>query len=119
MPIAQRSCRHGQDQFKQISTEITKRQERTQQGAVNFMGISDLSTAVAKDLGITAAQGRMAVDAVIGQIQASLINKEDVTLRGFGSFKVKATKARVGHNPATGETLQIPAGEKISFKASK
>ena len=83
------------------------------------MGISDLATAVAKELGVSVAKGREAVDAVIGQISASLTNKEDVTLRGFGSFKVKATKARVGRNPQTSEPLNIPAGEKITFKASK
>ena len=83
------------------------------------MGISDLATAVAKELGVSAAKGREAVDAVIGQISASLINKEDVTLRGFGSFKVKQTKARIGRNPQTGAELQIPAGEKVTFKASK
>jgi len=83
------------------------------------MGISDLATAVAKELGVSVAKGREAVDAVIGQINASLINKEDVTLRGFGSFKCKTRAARMGRNPQTGASLQIDAKEVVTFKASK
>jgi DNA-binding protein HU-beta len=42
-----------------------------------------------------------------------------VAISGFGTFKVKQTKARQGRNPKTGETIQIPAKKKVAFRASK
>lgn len=59
------------------------------------------------------------VDTIWDTIKTTLKNKEDVAISGFGTFKVKQTKARMGRNPKTGESIQIPAKQKISFKASK
>ena len=39
-----------------------------------------------------------------------------VELRGFGAFEAKATKARKGRNPATGQAIEIPEGKKVRFK---
>ena len=59
------------------------------------------------------------VDTLLDTIKGSLKKKEDVAISGFGTFKVKQTKARSGRNPKTGETIQIPAKKKVAFKASK
>ena len=59
------------------------------------------------------------VDTLLDTIKGSLKKKEDVAISGFGTFKVKQTKARMGRNPKTGETIQIPAKKKIAFRASK
>lgn len=59
------------------------------------------------------------VDTVWDSIKGSLKKEEDVAISGFGTFKVKRTKARTGRNPKTGETIQIPAKKKIAFRASK
>ena len=42
-----------------------------------------------------------------------------IQLVGFGSFEVKERAARMGKNPATGETIEIPASKAPSFKAGK
>jgi nucleoid DNA-binding protein len=42
-----------------------------------------------------------------------------VAIAGFGTFKVKQTKARMGVNPKTGEKIQISAKKKVAFKAAK
>jgi DNA-binding protein HU-beta len=44
---------------------------------------------------------------------------EEVFINGFGKFKVKATPAREGCNPSTGDTIQIKAAKKPSFSAAK
>jgi len=44
---------------------------------------------------------------------------EDVRWRGLGSFKIRQRKPRKGHNPRTGEELQIPAHKVITFSPSK
>ena len=37
----------------------------------------------------------------------------------LGILQVKQMKARVGRNPATGETIQIPAKKKVAFTVAK
>jgi nucleoid DNA-binding protein len=59
------------------------------------------------------------VDMILDSIKNSLKKREDVAISGFGTFRVKQTKARQGRNPKTGETIQIPAKKKIAFRASK
>lgn len=52
-------------------------------------------------------------------VTASLQQGYDVELRGFGTFKKKAVKARAGRNPKTGEPIQIPAKNLAKFYSSK
>jgi len=42
-----------------------------------------------------------------------------VELRGFGSFTVKKRAPRVGRNPKTGESVQVPAKVVPHFKPGK
>jgi DNA-binding protein HU-beta len=55
----------------------------------------------------------------IDDITAALRRGESVTIREFGIFSVVETPARMGRNPGTGEAIQIKAGRKVKFKASK
>ncbi len=67
----------------------------------------------------TKKEAQQLVDTMLDSIKGSLKKKEDVAISGFGTFKVKQTKARQGRNPKTGETIQIPAKKKVAFRASK
>ncbi|MBU0694419.1 MAG: HU family DNA-binding protein [Candidatus Omnitrophica bacterium] len=67
----------------------------------------------------TRKEAQTAVEAVFESIKTSLKKADPVAISGFGTFKVKETKARTGRNPKTGETIQISAKKKVSFKASK
>ena len=67
----------------------------------------------------TKKEAQELVETIWDTIKGSLKNKEDVAISGFGTFKVKQTKARAGRNPKTGETIQIPAKKKVAFRASK
>ena len=67
----------------------------------------------------TKKEAQLIVETILDTIKGSLKSKEDVAISGFGTFKVKQTKARAGRNPKTGETIQIPAKRKVAFKASK
>ncbi len=60
-----------------------------------------------------------AAEALIDTIAAALKQGERVELKGFGAFSVVATKARTGRNPRTGKKIDIPAGRRVRFKASK
>src|SRR3546814_14656973 len=43
----------------------------------------------------------------------------EVSLPGFGKFKVQNKPAREGRNPATGATMKIAASRKLSFAPAK
>jgi hypothetical protein len=44
---------------------------------------------------------------------------EEISLPGFGKFKVKATPEREGRNPSTGATIKIAAAKKLTFAPAK
>ena len=67
----------------------------------------------------TKKEAQEIVETIWDAIKVSLKKKEDVAISGFGTFKVKQTKARMGRNPKTGEQIQIPAKRKVAFRASK
>ncbi len=67
----------------------------------------------------TKKQAQEIIEKVFDIIKSSLKKKEPVAISGFGTFRVKETKARLGRNPKTGETIQIPAKKKVAFRASK
>ncbi len=45
--------------------------------------------------------------------------KKGFTIPGFGKLVVQKRKARTGRNPATGETIKIPAKTVVKFRVSK
>lgn len=83
------------------------------------MNHADLSNAVATALGTSKADGKKAVDAVFAAIADAATKGEEVSVNGFGKFKVKESAAREGRNPSTGATIQIAASKKLGFGAAK
>ncbi len=83
------------------------------------MNKSDLIAKIATDAGLTKTQATAAMQAVEVGITEALANGEEVTLIGFGTFKVTERKAKTGRNPKTGEAIQIPAKKVATFKAGK
>ena len=60
-----------------------------------------------------------AEQAFVGALDAigqALQTGEKVSLVGFGTFSVAQREARQGRNPATGNTIQIPAKKVVKFK---
>lgn len=83
------------------------------------MNNSDLAETLAASHGITKADARTYVDAVFSAIVDAAAKGEEVSLNGFGKFKIKDTPAREGRNPSTGATIQIAAAKKLSFAPAK
>jgi integration host factor subunit beta len=44
---------------------------------------------------------------------------EKIEIRGFGSFRTRERRGRVGRNPKTGEKVEVPAKKIPFFKPSK
>mgnify|MGYP002513841155 CR=1 FL=1 len=83
------------------------------------MNKSDLIAAAAQQSGIAKKDAERCINAAIDTITAALVRGEKVQLSGFGSFEVKDREARVGRNPHTKESIEIPATKVPVFKASK
>jgi len=58
------------------------------------------------------------LNACLETIAEALEEGEKVDLAGFGSFSITPVAARKGRNPATGETIDIPASNRVKFKPS-
>ncbi len=58
------------------------------------------------------------LDAMPTVLAHALRSTGEVKLPGVGTFKLKQTAPRTGRNPATGAVIEIPAGEKVTFKAA-
>ena len=79
----------------------------------------DLIAQVAEKTGLTKKEAEKTVTAVLDTITENLAKGEKVSLVGFGTFEVKERAARMGHNPKTGEAMEIAASKAPSFKCGK
>ena len=84
-----------------------------------IMNKTELIAAVAEKAGLTKKDAERALNATFEAITESLVKGDKVSVSGFGIFEVKNREARVGRNPRTKETIEIPATRLPGFKASK
>jgi integration host factor subunit beta len=59
------------------------------------------------------------VETIFDNIIAALQKGEKIEIRGFGSFRTRERRGRVGRNPKTGEKVEVPAKKIPYFKPSK
>ena len=59
------------------------------------------------------------VNIIIFEIIEALCRNEAVEIRGLGRFKTVIRKARIGRNPKSFKTIQIPQKKAIKWKMSK
>lgn len=77
---------------------------------------TDLVNAIAAT-GLSKADSKKALDAVVSAISGALKEGDKVAILGFGTFSVNERPAREGINPATKEKIQIAAKKVVKFKA--
>lgn len=82
------------------------------------MSKAALIAAIADKAGISKGAAAKALEALTETI-TGLPDGGELNINGFGKFIRKPTKARTARNPATGEQVDIPAGSRLTFKASK
>ena len=83
------------------------------------MNNSDLADTLAAQNDMSKADARKLVDGLFAAIADAAASGDEVSLNGFGKFKVKDSPAREGRNPSTGATIQIAASKKLTFAAAK
>jgi nucleoid DNA-binding protein len=80
---------------------------------------ADIAESIASHAEISRRQATKIVDLFLSEIQSALQKGERVALTPFGSFVVRARKAREGRNPKTGAAIDIPARKVAAFVAGK
>lgn len=83
------------------------------------MNTAELAEHIASGHEMNKSQAKQVVEAVFAAIVQAASKGEEVSLPGFGKFKVAVREARQGRNPATGETIQIAASKKLGFTPAK
>lgn len=83
------------------------------------MNKAELIIAVSDKSGMTRKDTEKVVASFLETVTETLKAGDKVQLVGFGTFEAKDRAARKGHNPMTGEEIDIPASKAPSFKAGK
>ena len=80
---------------------------------------ADIVNNIAKETGVEKVLVQQVVEAFMENVKGSLIEKEAVYLRGFGSFIIKERAQKVARNISNGTTITIPAHSIPAFKPAK
>ncbi len=80
---------------------------------------AEIAQKVADTTGITQRDALLSVETFLESIKKALSKGEKVSIVGFGTFRLKTKKARIGRNPRSGQTIQIAAKKVPFFKAGK
>ena len=80
----------------------------------------ELINEAAAKAGVTKKAAADVIEAVIASITKTLKSGKNVTVTGFGTFRVSKRAARTGVNPRNpSEKIKIPAMKVPAFKAGK
>lgn len=82
------------------------------------VGKDNLARTVSEKTGLNLIDTKILVSAFFDAIKDELCDKKRIELRGFGSFYIKNSKAKVARNPRTGEKVNVAAKNVPVFKVS-
>ena len=74
---------------------------------------------IAESADISKAAANRALDAFIDTVTNALVDGDNVSLIGFGTFSKARRAARIGVNPSTGERIKIKAKTLPKFRPGK
>ena len=77
---------------------------------------TDLIDGVSLAVGMTHQDSIFIVDTIFESIVKALHASERIEIRGFGSFRTRQRKPRIGRNPKTGARVEVPAKTVAYFK---
>lgn len=80
---------------------------------------SEVLSTLAEKLDISKSQVRVFFEEVRDMIYAELKTSGQFTLPDLGKFTLKERAARMGRNPATGESIKIPKKTVLKFRVAK
>src|ERR687886_867206 len=80
---------------------------------------AELIEEVSRVVEMTRKDSEVIVETIFGSIVRSLHTGDKIEIRGFGSFRTRQRKPRIGRNPKTGDKVEVPAKKIPFFKPSK
>ena len=80
---------------------------------------AEIVASISEKTGIDKAEVLATVEAFMNEIKTSLESKDNVYLRGFGSFIIKKRAEKTGRNISKNTTIKIPAHFIPAFKPAK
>ena len=80
---------------------------------------ADLIDEVSRLAELTRKDSEVIVETIFESVVRSLRAGDKIEIRGFGSFRIRQRKPRIGRNPKTGERVDVPAKRVPYFKPSK
>jgi integration host factor subunit beta len=80
---------------------------------------ADLIEDVSRAVEVSRKESEVIVETIFESIIKSLQGGDKIEIRGFGSFRTRPRKARIGRNPKTGARVEVPAKKIPYFKPSK
>ena len=83
------------------------------------MNKQELISKIAEKSNLSKKNAAAALTALIDTITKVLKAEGKLAIPNLGTFEVKQHAARTGHNPRTGETVEIAAKKVPAFKAAK
>src|SRR5918997_1871587 len=93
-----------------MATNAAGKKRMTQSEVINHF---------AEKFGMKRAQAKELFDEIATLAQSEVKTNGEFVLPGFGKLVLSERKAREGRNPATGETIQIPAKTTLKFRVGK
>jgi DNA-binding protein HU-beta len=80
---------------------------------------ADIVNEIAKSTGVEKVMVQTIVEAFMDNVRNSLIENNNVYLRGFGSFIIKKRAQKVARNISKNTTITIPEHNIPAFKPAK
>jgi len=80
---------------------------------------SQMIAALAEKAGISKKEVTTFMEAMVELAYSEVKKNGEITLPGLGKLIKKARAARMGRNPATGESIKIPAKTVVKFRVAK
>lgn len=81
--------------------------------------LKNIAAEIAETHELTKKQANLIMDDLVTSLVENLKKGNRIRIAGLGILQVSKRAARMGRNPATGETIKIPAKKKIAFRAAK
>jgi integration host factor subunit beta len=80
---------------------------------------ADLVEEVIKVTQLPRKEAEVSVETIFESVISALQSGDKIEIRGFGSFRTRSRRGRMGRNPKTGEKVEVPAKRIPFFKPSK
>ncbi|KWT69193.1 HU family DNA-binding protein [Hyphomicrobium sulfonivorans] len=86
---------------------------------VNTITLRQIGASLAETHELPKKQGIAMLEELVALVTKHLKKGDKVRLAGLGVLQVRKRPARMGRNPATGESIKIKASKKVAFRAAK